>query len=434
MPTHSIHAIVLCFLATFLLASTYTTAHAQEFSTAKKWYKGNTHTHSLWSDGDAAPEIVVEWYKEHGFDFLCLSEHNIFGDGSVQRWYPILPGTPLNPKRVEQLQEKYGMDAVELKHEHKRDYMRLKTIPELQKQFEDPEEFLLIPAEEITSNYPPIHVNAINIRELAPAVNFVDTIEGIVANFEFVRNQSEKYNIPTLATFNHPNWRDGFPVETVLDIDGPMTFEIFNGHPYVWNFGDPDTYKISYDRFWDIALAIRLKRDPRNMLYGIAVSDSHEYFKMGPKEANPGRGFVMVQAEALTPNAIVTALQKGDYYSSSGVMLNSIETTKQSMSINIQTEPEVAYTTQFIGTRKGFDDFYVPVVDKEGNERYDRSRVYSDDIGEVLLETTDNPAKYRFKGNEIYVRAKIVSSKPLDSPFTEGGTQTAWVQPVLIDP
>jgi hypothetical protein len=115
-------------------------------------------------------------------------------------------------------------------------------------------------------------------------------------------------------------------------------------------------------------------------------------------------------------------------------MLNSIETTKQSMSINIQTEPEVAYTIQFIGTRKGFDDFYVPVVDKEGNERYDRSRVYSDDIGEVLLETTDNPAKYRFKGNEIYVRAKIVSSKPLDSPFTEGGTQTAWVQPVLIDP
>ena len=40
------------------------------------WYKGNLHTHTTKSDGDADPEIVVEWYKKHGYDFLVLSDHN----------------------------------------------------------------------------------------------------------------------------------------------------------------------------------------------------------------------------------------------------------------------------------------------------------------------------------------------------------------------
>ncbi len=40
------------------------------------WYKGNLHTHTTESDGDAHPEDVVEWYKQHEYDFLVLSDHN----------------------------------------------------------------------------------------------------------------------------------------------------------------------------------------------------------------------------------------------------------------------------------------------------------------------------------------------------------------------
>src|SRR5213596_2989971 len=42
-----------------------------------RWYKGNTHTHSLWSDGDDYPEMIVDWYKTHGYQFLALSDHNV---------------------------------------------------------------------------------------------------------------------------------------------------------------------------------------------------------------------------------------------------------------------------------------------------------------------------------------------------------------------
>ena len=42
-----------------------------------RWWKGNLHTHSLWSDGDDYPEMIAEWYKQHGYHFLAFSDHNI---------------------------------------------------------------------------------------------------------------------------------------------------------------------------------------------------------------------------------------------------------------------------------------------------------------------------------------------------------------------
>src|SRR4051812_44910849 len=43
----------------------------------KRWYKGNLHTHSLWSDGDDFPEMIADWYRARGYDFLALSDHNV---------------------------------------------------------------------------------------------------------------------------------------------------------------------------------------------------------------------------------------------------------------------------------------------------------------------------------------------------------------------
>src|SRR5687767_15282911 len=41
-----------------------------------RWFKGNTHTHTLNSDGDSTPDEVVRWYREHGYHFLVLTDHN----------------------------------------------------------------------------------------------------------------------------------------------------------------------------------------------------------------------------------------------------------------------------------------------------------------------------------------------------------------------
>src|SRR5215510_12308656 len=56
--------------------STDISAGAQPSSATLRWYKGNTHTHTLNSDGDSTPDDVVRWYREHGYRFLVLSDHN----------------------------------------------------------------------------------------------------------------------------------------------------------------------------------------------------------------------------------------------------------------------------------------------------------------------------------------------------------------------
>ncbi len=49
-----------------------------------RWWKGNLHTHMLWSDGNDFPEMVAEWYRQRGYHFLALSDHNILAQG--QKW------------------------------------------------------------------------------------------------------------------------------------------------------------------------------------------------------------------------------------------------------------------------------------------------------------------------------------------------------------
>ena len=34
-----------------------------------RWWKGNIHTHSLWSDGNDFPEMISEWYRTHDYNF-----------------------------------------------------------------------------------------------------------------------------------------------------------------------------------------------------------------------------------------------------------------------------------------------------------------------------------------------------------------------------
>ena len=71
----------------------------------KRWYKGNLHTHSYWSDGDEFPEMIMQWYKDHGYDFVALSDHNIIAEGV--KWKTI-PRDTLYQKALQDYLEKYG--------------------------------------------------------------------------------------------------------------------------------------------------------------------------------------------------------------------------------------------------------------------------------------------------------------------------------------
>src|SRR3981189_92508 len=80
LPFKETMRISLCFVLALTLH-----ASAAEPATGgtnpARWWKGNLHTHSLWSDGDDYPEMIADWYARHGYRFLALSDHNVLPHG-----------------------------------------------------------------------------------------------------------------------------------------------------------------------------------------------------------------------------------------------------------------------------------------------------------------------------------------------------------------
>ena len=152
------------FFFTLVAALASVTAYGEA-----QWFKGATHVHSLWSDGDAAPEHIIQWYKSRGWDFVCNSEHNTLMQG--ERYEAVQAEGKLTPARVQALSAEFGKDWVELQYNEAGALtMRLKTIDELRAHFEKPGEFVLVPSEEMTTLKGNPHVNALNVREVVPGL------------------------------------------------------------------------------------------------------------------------------------------------------------------------------------------------------------------------------------------------------------------------
>ncbi len=228
---------------------------------------------------------------------------------------------------------------------------------------------------------------------------------------------------------NHPNFGWALTAEDIMRVKGENFFEVYNGHPLVNNYGDKD--RAGTERMWDIILTKRLAELGMEPIWGTAVDDAHNYQQINATNSNPGRGWIVVRCTELSPAAIIAAMEAGDFYGSSGVRLKDVRREPGRLSIEIEPEEGVTYTTQFIGTRKGYDPKSEPTPHKEGNP-FPSTRKYSADIGAVLAEVKGTSASYQLKGDEIYVRAKVVSSKVKVNPYAEGDLETAWVQPLVV--
>ena len=392
-----------------------------------RWWKGNLHTHSFWSDGDDFPEMIVAWYKEQGYQFLALSDHNVLQQGA--RWLRI--GT--NETRIAaaaKYRERFGPEWVETRQAGTATEVRLKPLSEYRPRFEEPGRFLLIASEEISDEFQsvPIHMNATHVRDYIPPQGGNSVREVMQNNVDAVLYQRRNTGQRMIPHLNHPNFHWGVTAEDLARVRGERFFEVYNGHPSV---NDPgDATHASTDRLWDVALTLRLTGADPEPLYGIAVDDSHQYHQQGATYANSGRGWIMVQARYLTPESLLEALEHGDFYASYGVVLRQVRSTADELIVEIQPQPGVRFRTQFIGTRRGTDTRSEPVVDASGTA-LPVTRRYSDQVGAVLAEVPGDTASYKFSGDELYVRARVVSSQDKANAVHEGEKEAAWTQPVI---
>src|SRR5690349_3609735 len=174
--------VLLMLLAGAALAA----AQAPAPSATTRWYKGNTHTHTLNSDGDSTPDEVVRWYREHGYQFLVLTDHNFLTS-------------------VDGLNALHGAD----------------------------ERFLVIRGEEVTSRAgaKPIHVNGLDVQRLVEAPTGSTVVEVLQRAVDGIRGAS---GVPHI---NHPNFQWALTTEDLQQVRNNRLFEIYNGHPQVNNDG-----------------------------------------------------------------------------------------------------------------------------------------------------------------------------------------------------
>lgn len=246
------------------------------------WLRGSTHVHAAPS-GDATldPVAVMAWYREHGYDFIVLTDHNRvtaldpFAHGRVagdpEGGVLVLAGTELT----------YNPSAC--------------TEP-------DP---------------PPqgkcrIHVNALGVTARP-----VGRLEWADRARRDRRGMYQAALVSTralggIAQLNHPQWHWGMTGEllTALAADGFVAVEVSNAAFASW--GDGDDSHPSVEALWDQALLAGAR------LWAVASDDAHSYDGTGKYPA--GGGWIMVDA-ARDGDAIIDAIAAGRFYASTGVAL-----------------------------------------------------------------------------------------------------------------
>ena len=367
-----------------------------------KWYKGNLHAQSYWSDGDEFPEMAVEWYKSRGYDFVALSEHNILAEG--EKWVQIRDDS-LYQNAFNNYLSKYGEEWVDYSQEDGKTKVKLKTFEEYTSLFEEDKSFLIIKSEEITDRFENkrVHLNATNIQTLIPPQGGKSVLETLQNNIDAVLKQRDETGVPVMVHVNHPNFHYSVTVDDMKNLKGGRFFEVYNGHPQVHNLGDD--IHMGTEEMWDqVNISYLQKGQP--LLLGLATDDTHHYHRTEAELSNAGRGWVMVQANSLSPSDLILAMEDGRFYSSTGVSLNKIKVKNNKIDISVQKEKDVDYKITFIGCKKG---------DQEAT---------------VLQETIGHKASFEITPDILFVRAKIRSTKIPENPVEGMDEEMAWTQPI----
>ena len=204
-------------------------------SPTQRWYRGNTHTHTLNSDGDTPAAEVVRWYRTHGYQFLFVTDHEYVTDVA-----------PLN--------QLYGA----------------------------PGRFVTLSAQEVTqrtadATHPDgvrqAHLNALGISTVIRPLGERNIANQSIAA-TYTRNIAEIRKQNGVAQINHPNFRWSVKLDEMLELPDSTLLEIWNGHSDVNNLGGTDSTGAAYpshEAVWDSLLTCG------KVIFGVADDDSHHF-------------------------------------------------------------------------------------------------------------------------------------------------------------
>ncbi len=242
----------------------------------RNWYRGNLHCHSTGSDGKLSPRRLAELYRENGYHFLAISEHDIYTDYSPflnTAGFILLPALEASAVLLD------SMDS-----EHRKKVHHIQGI--------------------LGSSHFSRHVSAPAYahREGHTPDIYLDSWEGADAADKLSLELRGRGLFPI---YNHPVW-SRVDVEEVRRQVGICGIEIYN-------YNTENESGTGYQTlFWDALL-----RDGRN-IFGFATDDNHNEGRF----ADSFGGAIWVNADALTQEDIMRNIEAGNFYSTSGPVIH----------------------------------------------------------------------------------------------------------------
>ncbi|MFR5601766.1 MAG: PHP domain-containing protein [Lachnospiraceae bacterium] len=234
-------------------------------------FKGNLHCHTTNSDGCLTPEQVVELYRTHGYHFLCLSEHDIYTDYRSRfdtDEFILLPGLEASVNLA--VSED---DRRRIKTHHMHGILGTQRMQQSAKR-------------------------RFSHKEQLPPPLYFGSWNGAGVSQQLAETLKE---YGCLVTYNHPIWSRVEPQEFV-DLEGVWALEIYNYDTVNESATGADT------TYWDLMLR---RGKP---IFAFASDDNHNE---GLFDDSCG-GWIQVAADCLDHETIVSAMLRGDFYSSSG--------------------------------------------------------------------------------------------------------------------
>jgi hypothetical protein len=290
-------------------------------SETEVWLKGSTHVHARASgDSSEPPANVIDWYHQHGYDFIVLTDHNRVSELA----------TGGDTRGEVALRDPHAglivLSGIELTHNP----------------------IGCLPVGDRSGNCR-IHVNLIG-----PTARPVGRIEWAERHSHLRIDMyraafAAQTALGGLAQLNHPQWLWGMTPELLVELAhrGMALIEIANVAFSKWNAGDvghPST-----EALWDAAL------QRGATLWGTASDDAHDY--EGHGKYPPGGGWVVVRARR-EPRAILDALAAGRFYASTGVVLARAEVEGDELVIAVDPAAPGSYAIDFIENGKRVESIH----------------------------------------------------------------------------
>jgi hypothetical protein len=182
--------------------------------------------------------MVIAWYRDNGYDFIALSDHNVLAAG--ERWVNV--AAPEQRAAFERYRARFDSSWVEFVAVGDTLSVRLKTLEEYRVLFEEGARFLILQSEEITDRFEttPVHVNATNLVSLIAPQGGTSVLDVLQNNVDAVLAQRRETGQPMFPHVNHPNFGWAITAEDLIALQGERFFEVYNGHPLVHNEGDAE--------------------------------------------------------------------------------------------------------------------------------------------------------------------------------------------------